>query len=175
MIIVSALISTHYLKSKMRIQIPLPVNPSLHRCTHLCTPSSLSFPTLLLVSLSSSWDEIGVRAPLTGPAPESVWVFAAFSGSAGRLCCGVGSALSLAPECRCFWRKQSWQREGSKMLGWNFGHIGSSPVGDMLGSSGSSHPVTVHSAGLFPRVKSGKKSSHDIKFTPNPFICLLCC
>lgn len=143
--------------------------PSLRRCTHLL--SFLSFlPTLLLVSLSSSWDGIGVRAtPTTRPTPESVWVFAAFAGSAGDICCGVALALSLAPECRCFWRRQSWQREGSKMLGWNLGHVGSSPVGSMLGSSLPSYPVSVHSASLFHQVTM-------TQFNPNwCIIFLLCC
>lgn len=112
----------------------------------ICPPPPLFFLTLLPVSLSSVWDGIGVKnTPLPCPIPVSVPVLAPFPGSAVDFCRGAASVLSPALACRCLWRRHSWQREGSKMLGWNLGHMGSSPERGMVspegGSARSSHPT----------------------------------
>lgn len=114
---------------------------------HLPASSELalsSFRTLLLVSLSSAWDGIGVNnTPLPSMIPLSVPVSVPVS--AVDFCCGAASLLSPAPACRCLWRRQSWQREGSKMLGWNLGQMGSSLetgiVSPEWGPARSSHPT----------------------------------
>ncbi len=140
-----------------------PANPItqhlFYSCSHvypvtllLCSSPSLflsgplSFLTLLLVSLSSARDGIGVNnTPLPDPIPVPNPVSAPIPVSAVDFCCGAASALSPAPACRCLWRRQSWQREGSKMLGWNLGQMGSSPERGMVSPEGeparSSHPA----------------------------------
>lgn len=123
---------------------PVPISTLLPSSSvHLPTSSTLalsSFLTLLLVSLSSAWDGIGVNnTPLPNTIPLSVPV------SVVDFCCGAASLLSPAPACRCLWRRQSWQREGSNMLGWNLGQMGSSLetgiVGPERGPARSSHPT----------------------------------
>lgn len=119
-----------------------PVTEPLCSSPSLFLSGPLIFLTLLLVFLSSAWDGIGVNST---PLPDPVPVLAPVPVSAVDFCCGAGSALSPAPACRCLWRRQSWQREGSKMLGWNLGQMGSSPERGMLSPEGepaqSSHPA----------------------------------
>lgn len=138
----SALILHHPIRLHAPTQLPF--------CQVTLPPRSrpfFFFLTLLLVSLSSAWDKIGVsNAPLLGPIPLPIPLpeTAPVPVSAVDFFCGAPSAFSPAPACRCLWRKQSWQREGSKMLGWNLGQMGSSPQRAMVHTEGkpahSLHP-----------------------------------
>ena len=91
------------------------------------------FLTLLLLSFSSVWEGIAFKNTLFPcPALVSVPLLLPFPGSAVDVCSSAASVPSPEPPCRCLWRRQSWQREGSKMLGWNLGHVGSSPERGMV-------------------------------------------
>lgn len=116
-------------------------------CCCCCAHHRPACLTLLLMSLSSAWEEIGVNAsPFLDPIP----VLAPAPDSAADICCCVTSVLSPAPACRCLWRRQSWQREGSKILGWNLGQMGSSPERAMVNAEGEP------GCSLPPTEKTGK-------------------
>lgn len=96
---------------------PAPVTQLLCCTLPVCC---LLFLTLLLVSFSSPWDETVVKATrLSFTLPPPVSAKRIFSNVSVEGFCPRSdpSGVSPEPECRWRWRRQSWQRRGSKMLG----------------------------------------------------------
>lgn len=67
---------------------------------------------------------------------------------------GLTRGAEGVPACRCFCRRQSWQREESKMLGWNLGQMRSSPDSGMVHPEGAR---AAHTSQPSPHTSGGRE------------------